>query len=1046
MQEMVLTESDILDLDLIGIDISDVGFEHIGTPHEGNIPHSGRYPYGSGDHAFQRVYEFADKYRALKAKGMKERDMAAELGVVNQFGQPDVNRMRARYSNATNAVKSYERALAHHLYFDECNQNASEVGRRMGKSESTIRSLLNEERTERVGLNQKTADVLKDYVDKNRYIDISEGSNLYLGVTSSRLDNAVALLEEQGYKKQTIKIDQLGTTNKTTITVLTPPDCDYAELAEHRYDIRFPSQDPHIVDDSGETLGFGMKHPLSIDSKRVYIRYNEEGGKDREGLIELRPGVEDLSLGGANYAQVRINVDDKYYLKGMARYSDDVPPGYDIIFNTMKHNDLPIEKVFKPLKKVNENDPDSPINWDNPFGSGKITQLGEVDADGTLKRITSACNIVRAEDEWETWSRNLPSQFLSKQPIALAERQLKLAGDDKERELEEINALSNPEVKKKFLLDYSKQADAAAVELKAAPFPGQQTHVILPFPELSDNEIYDPKLEDGTRVALVRFPHQNKGEIPELTVRNTGSPAAKVLGNSSDAVGINMTVADRLSGADFDGDTVLVIPLSSKVRIQSEPQYSGLKNFEPKERYKEYPGMRVMTEREKQLEMGKISNLITDMTMQGASREHIERATRHALVVIDAAKHHLDWKASEKIENIQELKDLYQGGGGASTIISRAKSEYRVDPRKDWYPTKNSVGPNGEKIYTSDLYKKDGSKNDNAWSLTARLKGIPMNDGTLVDVKTERKKGQPERLYYNETDAVTGKKVRHYVTRDDFPDDIETLKEQRNVYLNRDKENGSLYYLKTDPSTGKKVRNYVKPEDLAGGVKEEPRRTKSTWMAEAKDAYELTSGGSRDKIVYPIEEKYAEFANRMKGLANKARLEYINTATYKVDKGAAQEYEDAVKSLNERLIAVKMNAPLERQAQLLANRHVAMAKEANPNMSTEEIGKIKGRMITASREVLAAQRKEKIKLTAREVEAIQHNAISASKLRDILDHADSDDLRQWFTPKNQKTITPSMKSLAQSMAASGYTFAQISERLGVSPTSVNRILKGKEGS
>lgn len=1041
MQSVTMSEDDILDLDLYGVDILDDELMHLGTPHEGSIPHSGRYPYGSGQHAFQRAYEFADRYRALKAKGVKERDMAIELGIVNHYGQPDVNRMRARYSNATNAVKAYERAMAHHLYYDECHENASEVGRRMGKSESTIRSYLDETRTERVGINQKTADVLKEYVDSKRYIDISEGTNLYLGVTTSRLKNAVALLEEQGYKKQTVKIDQLGTSNKTTLTVLTPPDCDYDELYEHRYDIRFPGQDSRLIDESGETLGFGMKHPLPIDKSRIYIRYNEEGGQDREGLIELRPGVPDLSLGGSNYAQVRMNVDDQYYLKGMARYSDDVPPGYDIIFNTLKKEGTPLEKVFKPLKKVDEKDPNSPINWDNPFGSGKLNQLTN-----DKNEVISACNIVRSEDEWETWSRNLPSQFLSKQPKVLAERQLKLAGDDRERELEEINSLTNPEIKKKFLLDFSQQADAAAVELKAAPFPNQQTHVLMPFPELKDTEIYDPKLPDGTRVALVRFPHQNKGEIPELTVRNTGSPAAKVLGNSSDAVGINMTVADRLSGADFDGDTVLVIPLSSKVRIQSEPQYPGLKGFEPKERYKEYPGMRIMTEREKQLEMGKISNLITDMTMQGATREHIERATRHALVVIDAAKHHLDWKASEKIENIQELKDIYQGGGGAGTIISRAKSEYRVDDRKDWYPTKDSIGPSGEKIYTSNLYRKDGSKNPNAWSLTGRLKGIPMNDGTLVDVKEERKGGEKTgRLYYNETDSTTGKKVRKYVTRDDFPDDIETLKEQRSVYLNRDKKDGGLYYLTTDPHTGKKIRNYVDPDkDLVGGVKEEPRRTKSTWMAEESDPYKLTSGGSKENLRYPIEGIYAEYALRMKGLANKARLEYVNTATYKVDKGAAIEYSDAVESLNKKLLDVKKNAPLERQAQLLGNKHVAMAKAANPGMSNEDIQKLRGRMITASREILRSQRADKMKLTQREVEAIQRNAISATKLRDILDHTDSDDLRNWFTPKNQKTITPSMKSLAKSMAASGYTFAQISERLGVSTTSVNKILKGKE--
>ena len=42
--------------------------------------------------------------------------------------------------------KAYERSLANYLYFNECGESASEVARRMGKSESTIRSLLNDNR------------------------------------------------------------------------------------------------------------------------------------------------------------------------------------------------------------------------------------------------------------------------------------------------------------------------------------------------------------------------------------------------------------------------------------------------------------------------------------------------------------------------------------------------------------------------------------------------------------------------------------------------------------------------------------------------------------------------------------------------------------------------------------------------------------------------------------------------------------------------------------------------------------------------------------
>jgi hypothetical protein len=78
--------------------------------------------------------------------------------------------------------------------------------------------------------------------------------------------------------------------------------------------------------------------------------------------------------------------------------------------------------------------------------------------------------------------------------------------------------------------------------------------------------------------------------------------------------------------------------------------------------------------------MGKISNLITDMTIKAANTTEIARAVKHSMVVIDAEKHSLDYKQSEKDNGIAALKAKYQGGPtrGASTIISRSTAEARV--------------------------------------------------------------------------------------------------------------------------------------------------------------------------------------------------------------------------------------------------------------------------------------------------------------------------------------------------------------------------------
>lgn len=969
---------------MVADDQYDIFLEHIGTPHQGSTPHSGRYPYGSGENPFQRYKDFYTEYNRYKAEGLSEKEIAEKTGCFDKFGNPSTTKLRAKYSNAKAEKRAADREQVIR-YHDE-GLNNSEIGRKMGIGESTVRSLLDERKAIRNDLNSSTADILREAVDKYKYVDIGAGTEYALGVTDNRLKNAVALLEEDGYKVQFVQVDQMGTDHKTTIKVLTGPDVQYADLSENRYDIKSLVESSRIYDDAGNLSRLGLEKPVSVDPSRVMIRYAEDGGIEKDGLIELRRGVDDISLGNKSIAQVRINVGDELYLKGTARYTDEkMPPGVDMIFNTNKKKDKSFEEVLKELKEVKGTDE---VDWDNPFGA-TVVQRKYKDADGN--EHLSALNFVRDEGEWQTWSRNLPSQFLSKQPIQLAERQLGLSYADKQNEYEQICALTNPTVKKKLLIDFADNCDTAAVELKAAPFPGQQTYVISPFPELKDNEIYAPNLKDGDRVALIRYPHGGKFEIAECTVRNTGSPARSILGNTPDAVGINAHVAARLSGADFDGDTVTLIPLSSKVRVSTMPALEELKNFDPHEEYAEYPGMKVISHQQMQTEMGKVSNLITDMTLQGAPPSELARAVKHSMVVIDSEKHHLDWKRSEYDNRILELKKKYQDTGdgktGAGTIVSRAKGEYDIPVRKDWSPSAKSIDPKtGEKIYeyTGETYMK------------GILKGRTKADGGEVSV-------------------------------------------------NIDKKTGMMFYLKPDESTGKKVRVYVTEDDFKNGIKTKVRLQKSTRMAEESDAFKLTSGGSKENPGYPIERVYATYANQMKGLGNAARLEWLKTPNLEYDISAYKKYKAEVDSLNNKLALAKMNAPLERQAQLMANHTVAIKKAANPGMDKDDLKKIKGQAIVAARTKVGAK-KHLIEISDKEWEAIQNGAISHSKLTEIMNHCDLEVLRQKATPRSTKTISTSMKSLAKSMNNSGYTTAQIAERLGISPSSVSKIVNDKQTS
>ena len=202
--------------------------------------------------------------------------------------------------------------------------------------------------------------------------------------------------------------------------------------------------------------------------------------------------------------------------------------------------------------------------------------------------------------------------------------------------------------------------------------------------------MYAPNYKNGEKVALIRYPHGGTFEIPILTVNNKQSTAKRMLDNALDAIGINSKVAERLSGADFDGDTVMVIPTGGKVKVTSTPPLKGLEGFDPK---LEYGGKKEGTfkpMKNTQTEMGKISNLITDMTLKGATQDELARAVRHSMVVIDAEKHKLDYKQSEQDNGISALKKKYQGTvdengryhEGAATLISRAKSETSVLKRK----------------------------------------------------------------------------------------------------------------------------------------------------------------------------------------------------------------------------------------------------------------------------------------------------------------------------------------------------------------------------
>lgn len=905
--------------------------------HYGIKRRSGRYPWGSGEDPYQHDRDFLGRIEELKKSGWSE----TPENIREEFGLT-TTQYRAQKALAKDERRALNVATAKSLKEDGLGE--TEIGRRMGVNESTVRSWLNAESEARMNQAKKTADFIKEQIAKKGTIDVGTGVERELGISKEKMNQALALLEAEGYLVQSGRVEQA--TNKgqwTTIKAISAPGTDPKDFYKFtKGEANIASLNEYVSHDGGETFD-KFVYPKSMDSNRLMIRYKEDGGIDKDGIVEIRRGVADLSLGNSHYAQVRILVDGNKYIKGMAVYSDDMPDGVDVVFNTNKSKSIPKMEVLKNIK----DDPD------NPFGS-LIKAGGQsyyIDKDGN--RQLSLINKRADEGDWTDWKDALPSQFLSKQPLQLAKKQLGLAAADKMDEYNEICSLTNPTVKKYLLNKFADECDSAAVHLQAAALPGQKYHVIIPVNSLKDTEVYAPNYENGTKLALVRYPHGGTFEIPILTVNNKNPAARKLLGSDvSDAIGITAKVAERLSGADFDGDTVMCIPThdkGGKVKIQSTPPLKGLEGFDPKTAYgpDTYKGRAIKTMKNTGTQMGIISNLITDMTLQGADDDELARAVRHSMVVIDAEKHKLDYKKSEIDNGISALKKKYQTGG-ASTLLSRSKGQ-------------------------TSVLKRQGSP--------------------LVNMK--------------------GKE-----------------------WYDPNKPEGSLIY-KTADDASYSVRKVNKKTGEVETVTKY-RMQKSTKMAETDDAYSLVS-----KANTPMERAYADYANKMKSLANQARKEMMNTGKIAYSSTAKATYQQEVSSLMSKLNTALLNAPRERQAQLKANAEINAKKLNNPNMKAGDIKKASQQALTKYRNQVGsvARSKRSIKITDKEWEAIQAGAISENYLKKILNNTDIETLRERATPRATTTLSQTKINRIKSLSASNYTLSEIAQKLGISTTTVSNYLK-----
>lgn len=926
--------------------------------HYGVKRRSGRYPWGSGENPYQHSGDFLSRVEELRKQGFTEKEIAEMV----MPGDEELSTTELRVLKSIANEERRSNLVSRAEYLREQGMPLAKIAEEMGyPNDSSVRSLLNKESKDRMNQSKVTADYLKKVVEEKGMIDVGKGVERELGVSKTKLNEALTRLYLDGYEIYGVGVPQATNPGQQTTTqVLCPPNTPYKDVYNFE-NIHSVSDYDKILVNNGNDIRKAFEYPTSLDSKRLEVKYADEGGIDKDGVVELRRGVKDLDLGGSHYAQVRIMVDGSHYIKGMAVYSDDLPDGIDVRFNTNKKKGTPVlgedkdNSVLKPISK----DPNNPFKslikerggqsyYEDPNGNYINSETGK-------RESLSLINKRADEGDWGEWSNKLPSQFLAKQNKDLIERQLGLAKADKVAEFEEISSLTNPTVKKVLLNSFANDCDSAAVHLHSASLPRQQYQVILPLTSIKDGEVYAPNYKDGEKVALIRYPHEGTFQIPILTVNNRNQEGNKVITkNAKDAVGISKKVADQLSGADFDGDTVMVIPTNSRIKITAKSPLKDLENFDAKTEYGPHsPGSEGRTYKrmkDTQKQMGVISNLIMDMTLKGANDEELARAVKHSQTVIDAEKHNLDYKRSEKENGIAELKSRYQGRigedgkyhEGASTLITKAKGE-------------------------KDVLKRQGSPK--------------------LNYKVDPRTGKPNKDY------------------------------------DPTRPEGSLLYKTSDKL------EYV---DKNGKVK--TRTQKSTNMAETDDARTLISDFRSSKEIL-----YADYANDMKELGRKARMEALNTERIKISPSAKKTYAPEVESLMDKLDLAERNAPRERRAQAIANSRAKAKIESDEDLTTEDKKKIRNRELLQARAEVGAVRNS-IDITDREWEAIQSGAISETTLLSILNHTDIDKIRERATPRRKNSPSNAQIARIQALKASGRTNKEIADATGFSTSTISKYL------
>ena len=204
-------------------------------------------------------------------------------------------------------------------------------------------------------------------------------------------------------------------------------------------------------------------------------------------------------------------------------------------------------------------------------------------------------------------------------------------------------------------------------------------------------------------------------------------------------------------------------------------------------------------------------------------------------------------------------------------------------------------------------------------------------------------------------------------------------------------------------------------------------------MRTVKDANELSSGQR-------IESVYADYANYMKALGNRARKEALAITDIKYSKSAAEKYAGEVQRVKAAIQDAKSHAPVERKAQILANVEVELKQKELGDITKKQLKKIKSQALAKARQSLGGSR-PKIEVTPGTWEAVQAGAFRKTTLEDMFRFSDQDTLKKLALPREERGFSTGQLALIKARLNAGYTQAEIADMLGVSASTISRAVR-----